>query len=242
MGGPRALPEVLCALRRLNASMGDVSYTGFAPAPAETDGEASNPGPGLHRARKRGPRSSDAKEARLIKHRINWAQEVARNRTRNAQGYEPSPAILKKLDEQRVCVWHCNIQSFHMHCAELAARIRLADHKPDVICLNETNLQPFTEFIEVEGYVVAARRDRSDGRKGGGVLVLVRTGIAEAVTCVKECSDCERLWLVVHSCLGPMLLGCWYRPPDSGISSINSLGRDLEELSTSNMSVLVFGI
>ena len=71
MGGPRALPEVLCALRRLNASMGDVSYTGFAPAPAETDGEASNPGPGLHRARKRGPRSSDAKEARLIKHRIN---------------------------------------------------------------------------------------------------------------------------------------------------------------------------
>ena len=241
MGGPRALPEVLCALGRLSAAMGDVSYSSFAPAPAETDGEASNPGPGLHRPRKRGPRSLDAKELRLIKHRIKWAQEVARNRTVNAEGSEPEPDSIAILGEQRVCVWHCNIQSFHMRCAELAARIRLAECKPDVICLNETNLQPFTEFIEVEGYVVAARRDRSAGRRGGGVLVLVRTGIAEAVTCVKECSDCERLWLVVHSCLGPMLLGCWYRPPDSGINSISSLGRDLEELSTSNMSVLVFG-
>ena len=72
VGGPKALPEVLCALRRLFATMGDVSFAAFAPAPAETDGEASNPGPGLQRPRKRGPRSPAGQERRLIKHKIEY--------------------------------------------------------------------------------------------------------------------------------------------------------------------------
>ena len=128
-----------------------------------------------------------------------------------------------------------------MNSGELAARIRLARVKPDIICLNETNLQCFIEHIEMEGYVVAGRRDRNDGRKGGGVLVFARACIVEAVTCVKKCEDCERLWLIVHSCLGPVLLGCWYRPPDSGADSIHSLGTDLEELVDDCMAVVVLG-
>ena len=123
------------------------------------------------------------------------------------------------------------------------ARIRLASLKPDVICLNETNLQCFIAHMEIEGFAVADWRDRDDGRKGGGVFVFVfvREGIAEAVTCVKKCHDSERMWLIVHTCFGLLLLGCWYRPPDAGSESIYSLGSDLEELAADSMAVCVVG-
>lgn len=142
-----------------------------------------------------------------------------------------------------LCVWHCNIQSFLSHAAELSARVRLAEAKPDVICLNETFLRKSTEHVDVEGFAVAARRDRNDGRTHGGVLVLglVRIGLRDAVTCIKECDDCERLWLIMHSIFGPMLLGCWYRPPDSGADSIQSLGTNIEELAVDTIGTLVVG-
>ena len=144
----------------------------YAPKPCETDGEARHPGPGLNRPRKRGPRSPNATEKRLIKHRIGWAQNVAK--ARNNTSYSDSIIeSVTELDAQHISLWHCNVQSFHTHNAELAARIRLAKSQPDIVCLNETNLQHCTEHVELEGYVVAARRDRKDGRKGGGSWFLL---------------------------------------------------------------------
>ena len=246
-----ALPEVLCDLGRLSDTIKVKRCMCFAPTPEETDGEAAHPGPGANRPRTRGPRSSQATESRRLKHRIQWAQATAKSRVekeREEKGHESNdcfscePELAAAMArEGRLCVWHCNIQNFLSHTAELGARIRLASVKPDVICLNETNLQHSHAHVDVEGYVVAERRDRNDGRKGGGVLVFVREGIAEAVTCVKICESSERMWLVVHSCFGPLLLGCWYRPPDAGVDSIISLGDDLEELAGDCMAVCVVG-
>ena len=107
--------------------------------------------------------------------------------------------------------------------------------------MNETFLWKSTEHVDVEGFAVAARRDRNDGRTHGGVLVLVRIELRDAVTCIKECDDRERLWLIMRSIFGPMLLGCWYRPPDSGADSIQSLGTDIEQLAVDTIGTLVVG-
>jgi hypothetical protein len=69
--------------------------------------------------------------------------------------------------------------------AELSAVIRLGATPPDIICINETFLDDGVENIELEGFDVVGRRDRSygdDDRNCGGVIVYARTAVASHVT------------------------------------------------------------
>ena len=151
------------------------------------------------------------------------------------------PAAAVGNARKRFSVWQCNIRGFVSKAVQLAARVRLAQKKPDVICLNETFLDKSIEDVVLEGYVVVARLDRQDGRMKGGVLVFARAELESAITCVKKNEECERVWLVLHTDSGPQLLGAWYRPPDAGGSSIESLRADLEELGDTVMGCIVVG-
>ena len=74
-----------------------------------------------------------------------------------------------------------------------------------------------------EAYRIAARRDRNDGREGGGVAVYVSDSISKRITMVEESASHERVWLVLHADTGPYLIGVWYRPPEPGeTTSINA--------------------
>ena len=53
---------------------------------------------------------------------------------------------------------------------------------PAIVCLNETFLDESVEDVSLEGYIMVARRDRADGRKGGGVAVYALDSIANRVT------------------------------------------------------------
>ena len=88
--------------------------------------------------------------------------------------------------------------------------------KPCLICLNETWLDSSVKSIALEGYVLVGRRDRRDGRECGGVAVFAATGVSDSVTLLKDSESSERLWVLVHSNLGPYLIGVWYRPPVQG--------------------------
>ena len=63
---------------------------------------------------------------------------------------------------------------------------------------------------------MVARRDRDDGRKGGGIIVYALLEIAAWVTLFEKSEDAERLWLIVHADTGPYRIGLWYQPPDLG--------------------------
>ena len=68
-------------------------------------------------------------------------------------------------------IMHVNIQGLRSHLAELCAVVRLCSTPPDIICINETFLDDAVESIEIEGFTVVGRRDRSHGgddRKCGG--------------------------------------------------------------------------
>ena len=88
--------------------------------------------------------------------------------------------------------------------------------KPELICINETHLSRTVEHVALEGYSLVARRDRSDGRQGGGIAAFALTSIAERISLVQSSDDAERFWLMAHTDQGPYLVGVWYRPPDPG--------------------------
>ena len=106
--------------------------------------------------------------------------------------------------------------------------------QPSLICLNETFLDDAVEKIELEGFIVVGRRDRShagDDRRCGGVIVFARTSIAEHVTLMHTSEVSERLWFQLHTDNGPYLLCAWYRPPVQGeVLTIDSFNTELDQL------------
>ena len=109
-------------------------------------------------------------------------------------------------------IMHVNIQGLRSHLAELCAVVRLSSAPPDIICINETFLDDGVKNIEVEGYEIIGRRDRSfngDERKCGGIIVFARSNIASNVTLIETSAVSERMWFQMHSNNGPYLLCCW---------------------------------
>ena len=68
----------------------------------------------------------------------------------------------------------------------------------EVACLNETFLNQAVEHIALEGYSLVTRRDRSDGRSGGGVVVFAIDSIAERVALIATSDSAEKCWLLVQ--------------------------------------------
>ena len=90
------------------------------------------------------------------------------------------------------------------------------EQRPSIICLIETWLSPSTASAELFGYSLVIRRDRDDGRTGGGVIIFDIAELANFVVPIYTSTVSERIWCVLHSDIGPFLLCAWYRPPERG--------------------------
>ena len=124
---------------------------------------------------------------------------------------------------------------------ELTARLRSMCTKPHIICVNETWLNKSVETVFLEGYVVAARRDRSDLPNRGGVLIFVQEGISALAVELEQSIAAERIWLMLHLPNGPLLLGAWYRPGSADYSHISSFETELARLRSGAIATLVIG-
>ena len=186
-----------------------------APRPGSTDGEASNPGPQLL---KRGRRSVFATDKR------NSALATDRD-----------------LREDTLRVWHCNVQGLQPRIPEIVATLRDMPQKPDLLCLNETWLDATTEQVEIEGYSVVARRDRSKKANRGGVMILALHQVADRVVPILSSAKSERIWAAVHTDQGQVAVCAWYRPPGSGCASVESLVAEIAEVRQTAAHLLVVG-
>ena len=142
---------------------------------------------------------------------------VGRNDTLRVAVSKPPVALAPSLadDSHAFDIFHTSIQGYSIrHAAELVASLKLLKSMPAIVCLGETFLEKNTENIELEGYVVVARRDKDDGQICGGVIAFARCDVAANVTQVHRSAEAECFWLVIHTDQGPYLLGAWYRPPD----------------------------
>jgi hypothetical protein len=82
--------------------------------------------------------------------------------------------------------------------------------------LTETWLNKSIGSPILQGYVVIGRRDRDDERLGGGVIIFATTALVDVVTTVLISASSERIWCILHSAVGPLLLCGWYRAPNRG--------------------------
>ena len=89
-----------------------------------------------------------------------------------------------------------NLRGFLIQSAELDAYVQVA--WPDTICLTETHLDPSVGVICLTGYDLISRRDREDGRAGGGIAVFVAKGISSSVVQIESSAGCERDWHIGH--------------------------------------------
>ena len=117
------------------------------------------------------------------------------------------------------------------------------DHKPDVIIGTESHLKPDILNSEVTpiGFTTY-RKDRTCARKGGVFIMIRDTFIAT------ECSICtsqtELMWISLQiQGFKPLLMGVFYRPPNSDRENLQHLSESLQCISSSmrNSTILVAG-
>ena len=139
-------------------------------------------------------------------------------------------------------IFHCNIRGFLSHRAELEGQLQMMPSLPHMVCLNETLLDESVERIELGGYTLVSRRDRDDGRSGGGIAVFVLDNFAGQVVLREHSVRHERSWHTIHSEIGPVLCCAWYRPPCPGeVESIKGCEEEYCRLADEHIGCIFVG-
>mgnify|MGYP001548984872 CR=1 FL=1 len=114
---------------------------------------------------------------------------------------------------------------------------------PDVIAISETWLNsevPDSIFSACKGYSVF-RRDRSPGKKGGGVAILTKTGLACYSVNVPSDSCLEALCVQIQGKCQNLLFCVIYRPPGAVKECVQSMSRLLIFLESFQLPVVLTG-
>ena len=92
----------------------------------------------------------------------------------------------------------------------------LQQNNVDIACITETFLNDSvpSEVLHVAGYIIH-RNDRKNGRRCGGVAVLVRRDIPCQRLTSFQCTDVETLWMLYRRpsmprCLSHVIVGAVY--------------------------------
>lgn len=118
-----------------------------------------------------------------------------------------------------------NVRSLRFITDELT--VVLQTNSIDVCCITESwlNNEIPTEAVDIEGYV-CYRRDRQDGRQGGGVVCYVRDDQPFCLLKPADDDEVESLWLLYRQprmprAMSHILVGVVYHPP-SAVSHVTT--------------------
>ena len=223
-----------------------IDDTGTAAAPREgvvrSDAETSKT---CSRTRRRGPRS--------LASRLRRAGKTVLRRDTLSDGLDAQPILSPKdsdlcqprstpsFEETMFTLFHTNIQGFTTNQVHLLTHLEFLNY-PTFVALNETMLDESTEHLRLPGYVLVARRDRQDGRKGGGVALFVHKSFSSSVVLLEKSALDERCWFLLHTEQGPYLLGIWYRPPNSGeVQSIMRMEQEYRKYRDTVVGTILVG-
>jgi len=167
------------------------------------------------RKRKRGPRSMQSM--------LRCGHHTTHSPPGGGSG--ESKPLVPAISDIHVDILSVNIRSFVRHTVELQFHVDKV--RPHIVALCETWLDASVPAPVLCGYQAVVRRDRNDGRMGGGVLIFARNDCAFILP-VSASDTAERVWCYLHIDIGRMLLGLWYRPPDASAEHMASLGDEVE--------------
>lgn len=135
---------------------------------------------------------------------------------------------------------YCNARSLNNKLEHLSALAELYD--PDIIGISETWLQEHISNAEIDlrGYEVF-RNDRQNGRKGGGVMLYVKSDL-QAMEFWPKTQFPEQTWCVIKDkCNKEYYVGIIYRSPNDDIhgSQVAGVLRDLlSEVHSKNLVLM----
>ena len=95
----------------------------------------------------------------------------------------------------------------------------------------------FSKHVEVPGYSVIRRRDRSENPNRGGVLSLCKTELSNCIVHVESSEVAERMWHYLIFDSGIYLFCNWYRPGQSENSHVTSFLDEFNAILNSRSSV-----
>jgi len=137
-------------------------------------------------------------------------------------------------------ILQCNIRGWLSHSAELHGQIRLLPTPPSILLLNETLLNPSISVPKVSGYTLVGRHETASTKRGIAAYAL--DNIAPDIVLLSKSSDTERMWFLLHSHIGPILLCVWYRRPDKGeIASVVSLREECSCHKSRGLGTIIIG-
>ena len=110
-----------------------------------------------------------------------------------------------------------------------------------MIALNETWLTESTGHLSIPGYRSIARHDRKLGKKtcGGGVDMYCKNNM-HRIALLARSENAERTWSILHTDIGPILIGNWYRPGDETIE-FSCLKDELRKYSKHMIGTIILG-
>ena len=126
-------------------------------------------------------------------------------------------------------LFHLNVNNLDAHLALLDTLLALHDF-PEFVAITETHVCTFVEELNLTNYRAVSRRDRADQSGWGGIALYARHDVHMNVVHMKDSESLELSWYTLHSDIGPLLIGVWYRPPRRGDkSAIQIFDKELEE-------------
>ena len=137
--------------------------------------------------------------------------------------------------ESKLSVVHNNIRSLPNKTLFIEAEL----NSFDIITLSETWLHDNipNENLHIKGYLPPIRRDRPENVGHGGVAIYVKEDLICKHRPDLEVQDLEAVWVETKVNQDTLLIGCFYRPPDSRVGywdliddSINKAGRTPHKL------------
>ncbi|MCG8045232.1 MAG: reverse transcriptase domain-containing protein [Candidatus Thiodiazotropha endolucinida] len=161
---------------------------------------------------------------------VNGDPVYARMRDRNTSSNSIKLSCIK--------IAHSNINGIRNKLEHIEAE--LDEH--DVLCISETKLNDSieTKALELNGYTIAARKDRNINN-GGGLLIYTKRNIALKRRTDLEVDNIENIWIEIHSLKTKFLLGHFYRPPNSTVDYWDNFENNIERASDQNCDMIIVG-
>ena len=98
------------------------------------------------------------------------------------------------------------------------------------------------EEVPISGFYVVARLDRDQGANAGfgGVAVYARQNFT-GIVFLNNSLATERVWCILHTHFGKIVLGNLYRAPDAGLDSIYNLPKEIDQHKHHGIGTLLCG-
>ena len=137
-----------------------------------------------------------------------------------------------------VSIFSINIQCLLAKLAELIYHLKV--HRPHVVLIQETWLDPTTKDVQIAGYVEVSRRDRHAGANRGGVLILKRDDFNGLVH-IRNCEDEERSLYFLRLGVDTILVANWYRPGATTHTTFANLYTEMNEFFHDVSGIVIAG-